>query len=77
MTSEKNSRYFVWRFSNNDDPGDQLQKGIQEYIKRYQSNPSLVLVPQGLELLPPIGNLEIRQDVLVLPFRYYFQVEDS
>ena len=67
-------RYFVWRYSNEDEHGDQLQQGIQEYIKRYQTNPTVVLIPDGLNLLSPISNLVIRQDERVPPYRFYFAV---
>ena len=72
-----NGRYFVWRYSAGAEHGNELQKGIQEYIRRYQTNPYLVLVPEGLNLLPPMSGLEIRQDILVPPFRFYFQVAEQ
>ncbi len=71
------NRYFVWRYANEDEHGDQLQKGIQEYIKRYQTSPHLILVPKGFDLLPPMGGLEIRQDQLILPFRLYFALKEE
>ena len=66
------SRYFIWRYSAADDPGNQLQKAVQEYIKQYQTLPFLVLVPEGLKLQAPIENLEVRQNELALPYRFYF-----
>ncbi|MEM7163586.1 MAG: hypothetical protein AAF487_14230 [Bacteroidota bacterium] len=69
-----NSRYFVWRFQNGDDPSDQIQKGIQAFIKRHDTNPHLVLVPEGLNLLPPMSGFEVEQNALVPPFRFYFAV---
>ena len=72
-----NNRYFVWRYSADDEHSNELQKGIQEYIKRYQINPYLVLVPEGLNLLPPMSGLEIKQDARVLPFRLYFALQDD
>lgn len=80
MSRKKNviqDRFFVWRYSNKDEHGDQLQKGIQEYIKRYQTNPYLILVPEGFNLLPPMSNLEIRQDKLVPPFRLYIAFKND
>jgi hypothetical protein len=72
--SSDNGRYWCWRYSVNDDPGDQLQQAIQEYIKLYGKRPLLVLVPEGLNLLSPISGLKIQQNELVPPFRYYFAV---
>ena len=70
-------RYWRWRYSVDDDPGDQLQRAIQEYIKVYGERPLLVLIPEGLKLLPPMSGLEVRQNELVPPFRYYFAVPDE
>ncbi len=78
MTRKQNvirTRYFVWRYTVKDDPRDQLQQGIQEYIKRHQSNPYLVLVPQGLNLLSPMSGFEVKQDGRVPPFRFYFALQ--
>ena len=72
-----NNRYFVWRYSAQDEHGNELQKGIQEYIKRYLTTPYLVLIPEGLNLLPPMGGLEIQQDERVLPYRFYFAIEED
>ncbi len=77
MTRKQNvikTRYFVWRYTVEDDPRDQLQQGIQEYIKRHQSNPYLVLVSQGLNLLSSMSDFEVKQDERVPPFRFYFAV---
>ncbi len=71
------ARYFVWRYSIEDDPRDQLQQGIQEYIKKYQTNPYLVLIPKGLHLLSPMSGFEVKQDEQVPPFRFYFALQED
>ncbi len=75
-----NSRYWVWRYAIEDNPGDQLQKAIQTYVKRHQKLPFLVLVSDGLKLLPPMDGFEIQPHESVPPFRFYFalhQVESD
>ena len=69
-----NNRYFVWRFTNGDNVSDQLQKGIQAFIQRHQTNPHLVLVPEGSNLLPPMSDFEVDENAFVPPFRFYFAV---
>lgn len=71
------SRFWVKRYSKGEDLGNLMQQAIQEYIRRYEQMPFLVLVPQGLNLLPPISNLVIQQDERVLPYRIYFAVEED
>jgi hypothetical protein len=72
--SSDNGRYWCWRYSVNDDLGDQLQQAIQEYVKRYGERPLLVLVPEGLDLPTPMSGLAVQQNERVPPFRYYFAV---
>lgn len=72
--SSGNTRYWRWRYSVGDDPGDQLQQAIQEYIKVYEERPHLVLIPEGLNLLTPMSGLEVQPNELVPPCRYYFAV---
>jgi hypothetical protein len=67
-------RYWRWRYSVGDDPGDQLQKAIQAYIKVYGERPLRVLIPKGLNLLTPMSGLEVQQNKLVPPCRFYFAI---
>ncbi len=76
QTSE-NSRYWVWRYTIEDNPGDQLQQAIQKYVKLYQELPFLVLVPDGLKLLSPMDSFEVQQHELVPPFRFYFALHQE
>ncbi len=72
-----NSRYWVWRYTIEDNPGDQLQKAIQEYVKLYQKLPFQVLVPDGSKLLLPMDGLELQQNEWVPPFRFYFALHQD
>ena len=71
------SRFWVKRYSKGEDLGNLMQQAIQEYIQRYERMPFLVLVPQGLNFLPPISDLEIQQDERVLPYRFYFAIRED
>ena len=54
-----------------------MQQAIQVYIQRYERMPFLVLIPQGLNLLSPFSDLEIQQDERVLPYRFYFAIDED
>lgn len=71
------SRYWVKRYIADGNIGNQMQQAIQEYIKRYKQMPFLVLVPQGLHLLSPISNFEVKQDERVPPYRFYFALRED
>jgi hypothetical protein len=69
------SRFWVFRYSLEEDLGYQMQQATQDYIKRFETMPFLVLVPEGMTLLSPMSNFEIQRNELVPPYRFYFALE--
>ena len=74
--SVTHSRFWVFRYSPEEDLGHQMQQAIQDYILRFEIRPFLVLVPEGMKLLSPMSDFEIRQNEFVPPFRFYFALEE-